>query len=124
MVIIENSGTLGGVAVNGPTAVVGSAGKTYRFYCNLQGGGSINNIVALAKAATSTSLIVKNLSGETLPSFSVSGALNDFDGIAAGQIVVFNIPFEGLQNSLSDGFIFVGSLTSTDILVFPPNAFA
>jgi hypothetical protein len=121
--IIESAGTLGGVAVNGPTAVVGSSGKTYRFFCNLNGGGSINNIVGIAKTANSTALVVKNLSSTTLPSFSVLGALSDVDGISAGQVVMFEIAFSELSQSLSDGLLLVASLTSTDVFGFPPGAF-
>jgi hypothetical protein len=98
----------------------GTNNKTYTLNVNLNGSGSINNIVALAKGAGSNAILVSNLSSGTLPIISISGLLDNSSAfVAANQTAAFDLPFPAASGNVTDLLAVVVSQNSSDTIVMP-----
>lgn len=97
----------------------GTNNKTYTLIVNLNGSGSINNIVALAKGAGSNAILVSNLSSGTLPIISISGIQDN--NKAANQVATFDLPFQAASEIVTDLLAVVVSQNSSDTIVMPDN---
>jgi len=97
----------------------GTAGKTYVVTTNLNGSGTINNIVALAKSAAAASILVSNLSAGTLPTIAISGDLDSF--VASNQVATFDLPFSAAAGTVNDLLVVAVTQNGSDTLVVPAN---
>ena len=96
-----------------------SNGKNWKVKVNLNGTGSINTIIGLAKTQNDVNIVVKTLSSSNsnLPTITPSG--NAEPGLAALQKAEFIIQFPELSGSLRDLLLVVVSQKGSDNLVFP-----
>jgi hypothetical protein len=108
------------VNIQTATAVIGSNGKIFDVVVNLNGSGSVNNIVTLAKSDISPNIIVQNLSDGLLPARTVSGSIETATYfIAANQIVKFQVSFAVSVGAINHMLIVVVTEKSSDTYVFP-----
>ena len=112
---------MGALLIIGAVLKVGTNNKTLTVSANLNGSGSINNIIALAKGSLSTSILVSNLSGGTLPIIALSGALDNDK--AANQLATFDLAFPGASGNVNDLLVVAVSQNSSDTFVFPTTGF-
>lgn len=111
---------LGNLAILNATVVSGSNNKNMLVQFNANGSGNASTIVALAKASSSTAIVVKNLSSssDTLPNIVYSGA--EDASVAANQTGSFTLSFAELSDpGVNDLLVVVGNGYSTDTFVFP-----
>lgn len=102
-----------------------ASAKTFRVSANVNGTGSVSNIVALGKGANSNLFGVLNLSssGANLPVITISGTLdNTTNFVAANQLVTFDVNLSSVLSTsltVSDALIVVSTQLGSDALAFP-----
>lgn len=115
------SGTLQVTSIANPLGP--APNKQARVVCNLNGSGSIQNIIVLAKGAGSNSVVVQSLSGTTglnaLPVITLSGILDNTSGVASNQTATFDLSLLAVSGNVSDLLVVVVSQNSSDTGLFP-----
>ena len=100
-----------------------ASNKQSRVSCNLNGSGSIQNIIVLAKGTGSNSVVVQSLSGSTgpnaLPTITLSGGLDNATGVAPNQTATFDLSLLPVSGTVSDILCVVVSQNSSDTGLFP-----
>jgi hypothetical protein len=105
--------------------ISGTNNKSYKVTANLNGSGTINNIIGLAKGSNSPSILVSNLSTSlaNLPVITISGGLdNSTLFLAANQISSFDLSFLAANGPVNDLLVVVASQNSSDTLIEPASA--
>jgi hypothetical protein len=114
----------GPVIINSATLKTGNNNKVYTVVANLNGSGPITNIIGLGKPNGSNSILVNNLSGETLPSIATSGSLDNANNyVAANQIATFDLSFLASSTAVENVLAVVVTQLSSDTIVVPPTGF-
>ena len=107
----------GPLTITAATIKTGTNNKVYTVTANLNGCGSISNIIGLGKSPNSSSVLVNNFSATTLPTITLSGSLDTLK--AANQIATFDLPFLGAPGSVTDLLVVVVAEKNSDTLVIP-----
>ena len=110
----------GKVNILSAVAKPNTASKVYTIQANLNGSGSINNIISLGKGLDSPSIMVNNSAGGTLPSIILSGALDNTTAfVAANNLATFETRFDGASGVVNDLLVIVATQNSSDVFVHP-----
>jgi hypothetical protein len=102
-----------------------ASAKTFRVVANVNGTGSVSNIVAVGKGANSNLFGVLSLStaGSNLPTIAISGTLdNTTNFVASNQIVTFDVNLATALSSVttvSDVLVVVSTPLGSDALAHP-----
>ena len=100
----------------------GTNSKVMTVTTNLNGTGAINNVIGLAKSSSSSIIVVNNLSGGSLPSINMTGALDNTSGyVAASQIATFDLSFMALSGAVNDLLTVVVTQNGSDSATFPTS---
>lgn len=102
-----------------------ASAKTFRVVANVNGTGSVSNIVAVGKGTNSNLFGVLSLStaGSNLPTIAISGTLdNTTNFVASNQIVTFDLNLSSVLSTVttvSDALVVVSTSLGSDALAFP-----
>lgn len=111
-------GTTASVTPSGPVKITSTSvsGSNLNVVVNLNGSGTISNIIGLAKSNT-TAIVVQNLSAGTLPTITRSGNIdNTTNYVAANQLASFALNYSSLS-SINDHLTAVVTANSADTAV-------
>jgi len=106
----------GPLTITSVSLISGTDNKNYKVDFNYNGSGQVNSVIGLGKNSSS-SIIVKNLTGASLPAITTSGTETSL--LAANQLGSFTLSFAESSTSITDVLTVIGSQNSVDTYVFP-----
>lgn len=116
----------GPVIITNMAIKTGTNSKVMTVTANLNGTGAINNVIGLAKSSSSSTIVVNNLSGGSLPTITMSGALDNTNGpngtngyVAANQTATFDLSFVALSGAVNDLLTVVVTQNGSDSATYP-----